>query len=193
MNTMTKKKTKKTEPKADEPAVSEAPLEGEVLDAEPEAPASTPEDEALQTQLLRLRADFDNFRKRVQREKAETYQRANEDILLELLPVLDHFEMGLQTARQHETDAAVLDGFQLVHDQTLAALKRFGLEPVDAEGKAFDPHWHEAATYLPSDEHPEDSVMAQTRRGYKLGDRLLRPAQVVVSSGPAEPAAGEEA
>ena len=68
--------------------------------------------------------------------------------------------------------------------QMLSSLKKFGLEPIDAEGQPFDPHLHEAMTHLPSDEHPEDTVITQTRRGYKLGDMLLRAAQVVVSGGP---------
>lgn len=156
---------------------------GETGAAEAKKEEKTAE-EPLQAQLVRLQADFDNFRKRTVRERTEWYQRANEDILLEILPVLDHFEMGLETARDHKTDKAVLDGFKLVYDQLMGTLKKFGLEPVDAAGEKFDPHLHEAMTHLPSAEHAEDVVMAQTRRGFMLGDKLLRPAQVVVSSGP---------
>ncbi|MBN1268634.1 MAG: nucleotide exchange factor GrpE [Kiritimatiellae bacterium] len=141
---------------------------------------------ALKDQLLRLQADFDNFRKRTARERAEWYQRANEDLFLEILPVLDHLELGLRTAAEHGVDPAVVQGLQLVYDQLLAALRKYGLTPVDSEGEVFDPHQHEAVSHLPSDEHPADAIMTQTRRGYRLGDKLLRPAQVVVSSGSGE-------
>ncbi len=77
----------------------------------------------------------------------------------------------------------MVEGFQLIYDQLMGVLQRFDLTALDAEGAVFDPHRHEAATYVPSDEHPEDTVIAQTRRGYMLGDRLLRATQVVVSSG----------
>ncbi len=154
----------------------------------PETPADAEELEKTRDRLLRMQADFDNYRKRTQRERGEIAQRANDDLLLELFPVLDHFEMGLATARQHETDDAVQQGFQLVYDQLLGVLRKFGVEPIDAEGEPFDPNIHEAITVLPSEEHPAETVMTQTRRGYRAGDRLLRAAQVVVSSGPAEDA-----
>lgn len=146
----------------------------------------------LKEQMLRLQADFENHRRRVERERAEVYQRANEDLMTELLVVLDHFELGLKTAEKHDTDKSVMDGFRMVSDQLMAALARFGLQPVDAEGRDFDPHRHEAVTHVPSEEHPENVVIAQTRRGYMLGDRLLRAAQVVVSSGMQPPASAEE-
>lgn len=169
---------------------------GPAAEKAPESPpsAAAEPEEALQDRLLRLMADFENFRKRTLKERGEWSLRANQDLLTELLPVLDHFDLGLQTAGRHQTDPAVLDGFRLVYEQLLAALAKFGLSPVDAEGTAFDPHLHEAVSHMPSDEHPADSIIAQTRRGYRLGDQLLRPAQVVVSSGPAGPAApgGEE-
>ncbi len=171
------------------PATEEAP-------ATPPAPAPTEDavpqektDPDLKNRLLRLQADFDNFRKRTARERNEYYQRAQEDLLVDLLPVLDHFELGLRDAKAHHADKAVVDGIQLVYDQLTGVLKKAGLTPVDAEGQVFDAHQHEAITHTPSEEHPADVVIAQTRRGYRLGDRLLRAAQVVVSSGPTTPTA----
>ncbi len=177
-----KKRTRDAEPEQ-EPAAAEAPAAPAV-----EAPAP---DEALETRMLRLQADFENFRKRTQRERGEWYLRANEDLLSELLPVIDHFEMGLQNAAKHHVDHAVIDGFKLVYDQLMQALAKFQLAPFDSEGRAFDPHIHEAMTHVPSAEHPADVVIAETRRGYRLGEKLLRPAQVIVSSGPAAPAEEE--
>ncbi len=156
--------------------------------------ATKPRDDDGQAErLLRLQADFDNFRKRVQRERGDWYQQANEDLILQLLPILDHFELGLHTAEKHQVDPAVIDGFRMVYDQLEQTLAKFQLSPIDAEGRDFDPHQHEAITHVPSEEHPADTVVAQTRRGYKLGDKLIRPAQVVVSSGPSsEDGAGAE-
>ncbi|MDD2237745.1 MAG: nucleotide exchange factor GrpE [Kiritimatiellae bacterium] len=166
---------------------SDKPLDAvaEEAGAQPAEGAAAPsaQTEQAQQQLLRLQADFDNFRKRVTRERADWFQRANEDLMLELLPVVDHFEMGLNTARDHQIDPAVQEGFNLVYDQLLSVLAKFNLQSMDAVGQAFDPHRHEAVTHLPSDSVEEGHVTNQLRRGYLLGDKLLRPAQVVVSSG----------
>jgi molecular chaperone GrpE len=147
--------------------------------------------EGLRDRLLRLQADFENFRKRTQRERGELILRANEDLVSELLPVLDHFELGFHNAESQGVNDSVVEGFRLVFDQMASVLKRFGLEPMDAEGCPFDPHHHEAVTQMPSEVVPAEQVIAQTRRGYRLGDRLLRATQVVVSSGP--PASGPAA
>ena len=138
----------------------------------------------LTDRLMRLQADFDNYRKRMQREALTAGQRSLENLLLDLLPVLDHFEMGLKTAIDHQTHEAVIEGFKLVYDQLQTSLKKVGLSPIDAEGQPFDPNIHEAMTHAPSEEYDADIVSLQTRRGYKLGDKVLRAAQVVVSSGP---------
>ncbi len=188
----TNKKTKDSTPEA------EAPVDAESPETTPEAPAENPVGEAdprdakiaeLENKLLRLQADFDNFRKRTARERLELSQTANEGLLLELLPVVDHYEMGLSSAERQQADPAFLQGFRLVYDQLLGFLRRCKVEPIAAEGQPFDPHAHEAITHLPSEEHPADTVIAETRRGYRLGDRLLRAAQVVVSSG--SPASAE--
>lgn len=160
---------------------------------EPQEGRGEPEPDPLELRLLRLQADFDNYRKRMVRERQEWAQRAAEDLLSDLLPILDHYEMGLETASKQQTDHAVQNGFQLVYEQLMNALKKSGLEPIDAEGHIFDPHLHEAITHLPSADHDADQVMNQTRRGYRLGSKLLRPAQVVVSSGPAENIGNEAA
>lgn len=147
--------------------------------------AVKPEDEiaALNDRLLRLQADFENFRKRTVREKNELFRRANESILEELLPVLDSMELAIEGATQHGGEPALIDGFRLVSEQLLSVLTKFGLSPVDADGREFDPNLHEAVSHLPSDTVADGFVMTQTRRGYMLGDMLLRAAQVVVSSG----------
>ena len=171
-------------------AVEPAPETEPVPAAEQEVPETAGDEcpEALRARLLRLQADFDNFRKRVSRERDELYRRANTDILSELLPVLDHMDLAIEAAETHSADEAVVEGFKLVSEQLMTGLEKFGLKPVDAGGKAFDPNLHEAISRMPSDDVPEDKVIVQVRRGYVLGDRLLRAAQVVVSSGPASAA-----
>jgi molecular chaperone GrpE len=172
---------------ADQEAAEAEELPDTEIIEEDETPApAVEEEESLRDQFVRLQADFANFRNRTQRERVELYQRANEDLFLEILPVLDHYEMGLQTAEQHNADQAVVDGFKLVYDQFQNVLNKFNLTPIDAVGEAFDPHKHEALTHMPSDEYPAETCSNQVRRGYMFGDKLLRAAQVVVSSGPAE-------
>lgn len=141
------------------------------------------EEEPLKLQFMRLQADFDNYRKRVARERTELYTRANQDLIEELLPVIDHYEMGIENAEKHEAEQSVLDGFKMVYDQMLKVLEKFNVSAIESLGKAFDPHTQEAVSHLPSAEYAENVVMAQVRRGYMIGDKLLRAAQVVVSSG----------
>lgn len=165
-----------------EPVAPVAPADSEASEAE----AVSLEIETLKDQMLRLRADFDNYRRRAARERQDQAARAAEDLLRELLPVADHFEMGLKTAREHGADPSVVEGFQLIHDQFQGALRQAGLEPIRAEGQPFNPEVHEAVSHLPSSDVPADVVMQQTRPGYLLGGKLLRAAQVVVSRGPAD-------
>ena len=136
----------------------------------------------LNDRLLRLTADYDNFRKRSQREKNESRQFANQHLLEKQLPVLDNFEMAL-TASEN-ADPAIQDGVQMIYDQFLSVLKDAGVEEIDAEGEPFDPNIHEAISQQETTEVEEGTVVQQVQRGYKLNDRLVRPARVVVSKAP---------
>ncbi len=172
-----------------EPAAAESPGTPPAAPETPDpAAAVAAERAALQDRLLRLQADFENLRKRTARERQELVQRATEDLMLELLPVLDHFELGLAAAAQQGLDPATFAGFQLVRDQLHGVLERFGLSRIEAVGQTFDPHLHEAVTVVPSEEHPRDHVLLEIRRGYRLGERLLRAAQVGLAAGPEAPA-----
>ena len=145
-------------------------------------PVPSPE-EILNDRLLRLQADFDNYRKRIDRERKDWAVFANEKLLKDLLPALDTFELGLANGEKAGAPAALLEGLRLVRTQFETALAKSDVTPIDAEGQPFDPNLHEAITHMPSPEVPEGTVIAQTRRGWKMGDKLLRPSQVVVSSG----------
>ena len=143
----------------------------------------------LKDRLLRAQAEWDNSRKRILREKEEAVRYAGEAFLERLLPVLDNFEMGLQAA-QSATDAkAIAQGLEMVLAQFQQALRDAGVEVIDAVGHPFDPHRHEALGHHESDKHPEGQVLMQTRKGYKLKDRLLRAASVFV----AKPSEGKQA
>jgi len=133
----------------------------------------------LNERVVRLTADYDNFRKRAQRDKIETRQFANQGILEKLLPVLDNFEMAIIAVK--DADPSVRDGVQMIYDQLLSVLRAEGVEPVDAVGKQFDPNQHEAISQEESDEVEEGEVISQIQRGFILNDRLVRPARVVVA------------
>lgn len=140
---------------------------------------------ALYDQLLRRAAEFENYRRRIERERADAYQRARVEVLLEFLPVVDNFERALSSLEDSGGDAEALrHGVELIHKQFKDALTKFGLEPVHAIGQTFDPHLHEAVTIEATDKHKENTVIEEFQRGYKIGDRLLRPAKVKVAATP---------
>ena len=136
----------------------------------------------LDERLLRLTAEYDNFRKRSQREKNESRQFANQHLLEKQLPVLDNFEMALTAAEN--ADPAIRDGVQMIYDQFLSVLKEAGVEGIDSGGELFDPNIHEAISQKETTEVEEGTVVQQVQRGYKLNDRLVRPARVIVAKAP---------
>ncbi|MDA3800457.1 MAG: nucleotide exchange factor GrpE [Kiritimatiellae bacterium] len=148
------------------------------------------ENKNLIDQMLRLRADFDNYRRRMIREKEDMFVQANENLIEELLPVLDHLDLALQSAggaiEESESAKAFVEGFQMVGNQLYSSLGKFGLESIDATDAEFDPNLHDALSYIPSEDIAENMVINQIAKGYRLGDKLLRPAKVVVSSGKLE-------
>jgi molecular chaperone GrpE len=136
--------------------------------------------------LLRTTADFENFKKRATREREDAIRYANESLIKKVVSVLDNFEMAL-AAGQNRAGApqSLQAGIAMIHQQLRNLLLETGLEEVDATGKAFDPNWHEAVSQEESAEVPEGQVLQQLRKGYKLRDRLIRPASVIVARKPA--------
>jgi molecular chaperone GrpE len=132
---------------------------------------------------LRSQADFENYKKRAAREKEEAIKYANSSLLERLVGIIDNFELGLEAAKGQDEQSPIYSGMTLVLKQLNDFLAENGLQPIEAEGRKFDPNLHEAIGHEPS-ELPEGMVIRQTRRGYRFKDRLLRPARVVVSSGP---------
>ena len=164
----------------------EPPLCGDAQepDLEAELEALRHERDVLADRELRLRAEFENYRKRASRDLVEARDRSQGEILSELLPVLDNLERALDAAEHHD-EGKVLGGVRMTRDLFVELLRRVGVEEIETVGAAFDPHVHDAVVMQPSD-HAEGVVMAVLERGYRQSERVLRPARVVVSSGPVE-------
>jgi molecular chaperone GrpE len=138
--------------------------------------------------LLRTTADFDNFKKRAAREKQDAIRYANEGLLEKLVPVLDTFDMALSAAQTSNAEAAqsLQAGVAMIYQQLKKVLTEVGLEEIDATNQPFDPNWHEAVSQQETSDVPEGHVVQQLRKGYKLRDRLVRPATVIVAKKPVE-------
>jgi molecular chaperone GrpE len=138
--------------------------------------------------LVRSSADLENYKKRAARERQDAIKYASESLMHKLLPILDNFEAALAAvqASNAEGNNSLLTGVSMIQQQLKSVLTEAGLEEIEAHGKPFDPNFHEAVSQSESAEHPEGNVMQQLRKGYRLRDRLLRPATVVVSKGPGE-------
>lgn len=136
----------------------------------------------LSEQLLRSIADFDNFRKRSQREMADVRVHATIDALRAFLPVLDGFERALTTSGGSVEDFR--KGVEMIYKQMIDAARRIGMEAIDATGKPFDPHQHEAIEMVETNEHPDHHVIDELQRGYRLKDKLIRPSMVRVARNP---------
>jgi molecular chaperone GrpE len=191
---------KKAESHAHKPErAAEAPTEPAAANL-PVAAELTPEQlEELKTRaaradehwdrLLRTAADLENFKKRAARERIEAAQSAAATLIQKLLPVLDHFEMAQTATQTAEVPpggiASLQAGVAMIQQQLKNTLAESGLEEIDASGKPFDPMWHEAVSQQETADVPEGHVVQQLRKGYKLRDRLLRPATVIVAKKPA--------
>ncbi len=150
--------------------------------------AAKKEAAANHDRFMRAVADLENYRKRTIREKDELRQFAAAGVVEDIIPILDNLSLGLAAAKQQTDVKAITDGISLVLEQFKSTLARHGLKEVNPMGQAFDHNLHECISHLPSPDVPEEKVMQVVRLGYTLNGRLLRPAAVVVSSGPAKPA-----
>lgn len=142
------------------------------------------EGQRLRDQLMRTAADFDNYKKRVRRETEDAERRAREDLLRDLLPVFDNLERAAQHAGSASDVKSLADGISMVLRLFTDTLGRMGIERIQAVGQPFDPALHEAVQQMETAAHPPGSVAAEVQAGYRLGDRLVRPAMVVVAKPP---------
>jgi len=141
------------------------------------------EKQDLQNTLVRRQADFENYRKRVERERQQERHRGVELLIEQILPVLDAFDRAL-AGQDSTASAEYRKGFELIRTQLWNALAKQGLQPIDAVGKPFDPHLHHAIENVPTAEQPEGTVVGEMQKGYMFHDRVLRPAMVRVASAP---------
>lgn len=142
------------------------------------------ENASLSDQLLRKRAEFDNFRKRMERERQDFYQHAAMDFVRSLLPVLDGLERALAAEPAERGKDEFHTGIQYITRQLLDTLAKFGLQPIDTHGHKFDPHFHQAVERVETTEHDDQSILEEWQRGYLFKGRLLRPAMVKVAVRP---------
>jgi molecular chaperone GrpE len=133
--------------------------------------------------LLRKTAEFDNYRKRVERERRDQTDLAASDVIREILPLVDDLERALQVDEASASLEAYRRGVELIHQQLVALLRRRGVTPIEAVGTSFDPHFHQAVSYEACEGRPDGEIIEELRRGYMLGGRLLRPAFVKVAKG----------
>lgn len=136
----------------------------------------------LNNQYLRLAADFDNFRKRQAQERESLLKYGAEESLKKLIEVLDNFDRAKQAIENIEDVKQVKDSFDLLYNQLFDNLSKLGLEVIDTKGQAFDPNFHEAVMQTPTNEYPENTVVTELQKGYKLGDKVLRPSLVNVAT-----------
>ncbi|MCM1338235.1 MAG: nucleotide exchange factor GrpE [Muribaculaceae bacterium] len=136
----------------------------------------------LNQQYVRLAADFDNYRKRQEAERENLIKYGTENALKSMLDVLDNFERGQKALEKVEDCVKVKESFELVHKQVREALAKLGLEEIKAIGEEFDPNFHDAVMQTPTSEHPEHTVITELQKGYKLGDKVLRPTLVNVAT-----------
>jgi molecular chaperone GrpE len=165
---------------ADEPMAAVGPGTTAGDRSIPSAEALQQERDELYDRLLRKTAEFENYRKRVERERRELTDVVTSDLVKELLPIIDNFERAQEAAPGREADA-YREGVAIIHRQLLDLLRRWGVRPIEAVGADFDPHLHEAVVQEFSPNHRDGEVIEELQRGYRLGDRLLRPAMVKVA------------
>ena len=185
---MQEQEDKNSEPEMKDGEYAEAADQVEQLKAE----VSSARQEAAETyeRLLRLSAEFENYKKRMQRQTEGHRKYANESLIKDLLGVVDNLERALNASQQQsenneKRDACMIEGLEMTLNEIRKVLKKYHVEPVEALGKPFDPTFHEAVMQQPSEDHPDNTVIQEMQKGYMLHDRLIRPAMVVVSKSPA--------
>ncbi len=158
----------------------------QVIGSDPEPTASVDDNQekydTLNQQYIRLAADFDNYRKRVDAEREELLRYGTENALTKLLEVLDNFERGNKALESVNECDKIKESFDVIYRQTRETLQKLGLEEIETEGKEFDPNFHEAVMQTPTQDYPEHTIISELQKGYKYKDKVLRPALVNVAT-----------
>lgn len=148
--------------------------------------AAEKERDDLRDGLLRMRAEFDNFRRRVRHEQAQDRQRGIENFVTQLLPIVDNFERAMQAAENAHSFDSMADGVHLILRSISELLARNEIEPIPALGEQFDPSLHDALQSVATDEAPDHTIVTEIERGYRMGSRVIRPSKVVVAVRPVD-------
>ncbi len=189
------KKTKNTKIKPESTTPEETIINGEedpVKELEAKLEAQEKETEETYDRLLRISAEFDNYKKRSSREMEEFRKFANQSLIKEMLSVVDNLELAMNSTNGHKAiDKDLLQGLEMTYKEILKVFEKFAVKPIDASGKPFDPTFHEAVMQEETNDSPKNTVINELQRGYMIHDRLLRPAMVVVAK-PKEINDGEE-
>ena len=162
----------------------EPAMENEPVDEQVEEQSSEDEIAQLNDKLLRLSAEFNNFRKRSNREKEELRKRATENIMVEMLEVCDNFERALHSAKAAEDTKSVVEGVEMVLKQFISILEKEGVKKIECKGEEFDPYLHEAMMHIETDKHPDNTIIDVHKPGYMLHSKVIRPVMVTVAKKP---------
>jgi molecular chaperone GrpE len=165
----------------DDPIETEAQDDDRGGAAAAEVVALRRERDDFEDRWKRSAAEFENYRRRTERERRDLAEAAAADLIRDLLPIVDDFERALTSADTASAGPEFRRGVEIIHKQLLDALRKRGAQPFDSVGEQFDPSWHEAVAHEPAGDRPDGEITAEFRRGYRLGSRLLRPAQVKVA------------
>lgn len=173
-----KEEMKKDQEKLEDEEVLEEESTEEIEEAREDSHSKEQEIQDLNNRLLRLQADFINYKNRVEREKSSIYSNAKEDIILQILPVLDNFERALSNMA---SENAYYEGVKMIYDQLIDVLTKNGLKEIDSEGKAFDPNFHHAVFTEEVEDKEEGTIIEVLQKGYMLNDKVIRPSMVKVA------------
>jgi len=167
------------------------PPKEELAHLKAELEAKGQELDRLNDRFLRLAAEFENYKKRMNREREEFIKFANETLIIELLPILDNLERAVSAAKAHQNFQGLVEGVEMIHRLFQSILEKAGVRPMEVLGKPFDPHFHQAVLHIESSERPDNIVVEEVQRGYFFENQVLRPAMVKVSKVPAESTDGK--
>jgi len=157
-------------------------LDNPIKELEDQLNAKQEEAKETYDRLLRVSAEFENYKKRSAREMEDFRKFANQSLLKEMLSVVDNLELAINSANEkHKSESSLKEGLNLTLKEILRVFEKFSVTPIESKGKTFDPTYHEAVMQEETDEHPENTVISEMQKGYLIHDRLLRPAMVVVA------------
>jgi len=173
-------------PETDDSPEEETETDDPVKELEKRVECAEQELKETQDRLLRVSAEFENYKKRTAREMEGIRKFANETLIKEMLPVVDNLERAIETSGNENDNGSIVEGVNMIRNEILKVFEKFGVKPIESVGEPFDPGFHEAVMQEESEEHPEKTVTKELQKGYIINERLLRPSMVIVSKAKAK-------